>query len=685
LLANKLKQITVAFIAIVAAPAFIAAKPSVKPLATVQAKASTEINSVETPSSLQKSQRNLVDEQKLAHQRALYLKAEIALSKGKNKQFTQLLSQLENYPLKNYLVRDSLLKSKQFNQTQTIEAFLKAFGDQPVARKLRYKWLYWLADNDYSQLFLRHYRSFNSPHLTCKQLEFRLRLNESPKDVFNQVANVWATSNSLPKACNSVLAAWKKSGYRQESHVWQRLIRVVKANNYRLIKYLKSQLEPESRGAADLLITANRTPYKLKTVKFSLPLTDKAHDIITLALAKLAWQNPNQAIDLWEHLSTHYQFNAEIPQIKRNISLSLAINRDPKAESWLGSLNESQDKSVKHWLLSSALNRQDWPKILQITQQFIDSGDNSNQWQYWNAVAATQTGDLVGAKERFQALASQRSYYGFLSARQLNVPANLAQQTIDFEPNELNLLANHAAALRAKELYQLNRIALARSEWNYLVRQTPHSEQIKLAHIAYQWGWQHQAILAFARSKQINDVAKRFPLAHLETFNQYAKKHAIPVSWAFAIARQESAFKADANSRVGAKGLMQLKHTTAKSVAKRQDKYRHASQLLNPETNIKLGTAHLGKMYSSFKDNPILATAAYNAGKSRVDQWLKLNNTENSIYWIEQIPYKETREYVKNVLTYQLIYAQLTNQSDVFIERIFNSPITSHMGQSAAK
>ncbi|MGX5173772.1 transglycosylase SLT domain-containing protein [Aliikangiella sp. IMCC44653] len=629
--------------------------------------------------------KHALSEQQLATKRALFLKAEKALLKGRYQEFKQLLTQLEDYPLKSYLIRDYLLKSRQFKHTQAIEAFFNEFGEQPVARKLRYKWLYWLADNDYSQLFLRHYRSFNSPHLICKQLEFRRRLNENPKDVFNQVANVWATANSLPKACDPILAAWKKSGLRQESQVWQRLIKVVKANNYRLIKYLKKQLAPDSRDAADLLIAANKRPYSLKKVKFSLPLTDKAHDIIEIALGKLAWQNPNQAIELWQHLSTHYQLNRELPQVKRNISLSLAINRDPKAEDWLSSLTHSQDESVKHWLLSSALNRQDWPKILQLTQNFIDAGDSSNQWQYWNAVAATQIGDLVSAKSRFEALAATRSYYGFLSARQLNIPANLAQQSFNFAASELDELANAPTALRAKELYQLKRFSLARSEWNYLVRQTPHQEQIKLAHIAHLWGWQHQAILAFARSKQIDDVAKRFPLAHLETFNQYAQKHSIPVSWAFAIARQESAFKADAHSRVGAKGLMQLKHTTAKSVAKRQDKYHHANQLLNPETNIKLGTAHLGKMYTSFKDNPVLATAAYNAGKSRVDEWLKLNNSENSIYWIEQIPYKETREYVKNVLTYQLIYAQLTNQSEVFIDRVFNAPISSQIGQSGAK
>jgi soluble lytic murein transglycosylase len=137
------------------------------------------------------------------------------------------------------------------------------------------------------------------------------------------------------------------------------------------------------------------------------------------------------------------------------------------------------------------------------------------------------------------------------------------------------------------------------------------------------------------------------------------------VSWAYAITRQESAFKVDAQSHAGARGLMQLKPSTALHVAKRQKitlspaNSSIRKELIDPTTNIKLGVAHLKEMLDYYQGNPVLATAAYNAGKHRVNQWLRDNHISNSLVWIEQIPYKETREYVKNVLTYQQIYAQL--------------------------
>ncbi|MGB0495916.1 MAG: transglycosylase SLT domain-containing protein, partial [Kangiellaceae bacterium] len=212
----------------------------------------------------------------------------------------------------------------------------------------------------------------------------------------------------------------------------------------------------------------------------------------------------------------------------------------------------------------------------------------------------------------------------------------------------------------------------ARSEWNNLKAKTPPSDLIFLAQIAHEMGWNHQSILAFAKSKQINDVEKRFPLFKLAKYKLESEKHQIPTSWAYAITRQESAFKVDATSSAGAKGLMQLTHNTAKRVYRKnkitvKEAYRHSSQLLHADTNIELGIAHLGELLKEYNGHPILATAAYNAGSHKVKQWLKENKVSDPITWIEQIPYKETREYVKNVLTYQEIYSQLTDSKDSFI------------------
>lgn len=627
----------------------------------------------ESAQSPQTSENTFIVEQQL------FLEAEKAVKNRQWQKVDSLKSQLSEYPLISYLERDQLLSKLELSNSDAIEAFLNEHGNLPVAKKLRYKWLYWLAKHNHSSLFLRHYRDFGSRHLQCKQLEFRLRTSESREDIFSQTQKIWLTGRSLPKACDPLMAIWTKAGQLTDDLIWQRMLLAHKAKQKNLIQFLTKKLSPPNQQAGELLLKIRQKPQLLAKIKFKAPLSSRAIDIINIGLNKLAWLDPASAIETWQHLGNKYQLHEGFPEVKRAISLSLAIEKDPKAASWLSSLPKKQDDSVKQWLLSTAIHEQNWSLIAQLSREFSgNKPHDDNKWIYWQAVAETQLGDLDKAQALFASIADSRSYYGFLAARQLGQQPDLQHQAIDFSEQELDTLMQHPAARRAKAFLALDRLNDARREWNYLVRNTPHDDQIKLALIAHRWQWQHQAILAFARSKQINDVEKRFPLHHFNQFSEQAKHNQIPLSWAYAITRQESAFKQDAVSSAGARGLMQLTHSTAKQVARNRLPYRRASQLLAPDTNIKLGTAHLSKMYQSFNAHPVLATAAYNAGKRKVQEWLQNSKTQDAIQWIEQIPYKETREYVKNVLTYQLIYARLTNQQDDFIAKIDSYPILNN-------
>ncbi|TQV76867.1 hypothetical protein FLL45_02615 [Aliikangiella marina] len=613
----------------------------------------------------------------LTAQQTDFLAAEKLLRQAKWNDFDKKLDHLGDYPLAIYLERDRLLANLSLANSSLIESFLNQHGDLPVSRKLRYKWLHWLAKNNHSSLFLRHYRNFGSTQLSCKQLEFRLKTSENPQDIYPLAKSIWLTGRSLPKACDKLISTLKQSGQITDEMVWQRFVLAVKARQRSLAQYLARKLPPSEQEAAQLLQKVAKSPEKLNKVDFRNPLTDKAVDIIDFALYRLAWDDPNLAIDVWKKLGKKHQFTDRTGKLKRAISLSLAIDKDPKAANWLASIEWRGDESVNQWLLSTAIADQNWQLITELAADLSQQSQESNKWFYWQAVAETQLGNLNKAQSIFESLSQERSYYGFLSARQLGKQAELKQRTISYDQHELAQYTQKPSARRAREFLALGRLNDARREWNYVVQQTPLEDQTKLALIAHQWQWQHQAILAFARSKQIDDVEKRFPLHQLSLFEAQAKENQIPLSWAYAITRQESAFKTDAVSSAGARGLMQLKPSTARMVVKHRKSFKRASQLLNADMNIKLGTAHLSKMYESFNDHPILATAAYNAGKAKVQKWLENNNTRDPLQWIEQIPYKETREYVKNVLTYQLIYARLTNQPEDFIAQIDNFPITT--------
>jgi soluble lytic murein transglycosylase len=112
---------------------------------------------------------------------------------------------------------------------------------------------------------------------------------------------------------------------------------------------------------------------------------------------------------------------------------------------------------------------------------------------------------------------------------------------------------------------------------------------------------------------------------------------------------------------------MQLMPATAKQVSRHSNvKYRNSLQLTHADTNLALGTHYLRMMLKRFDGQTVLATAAYNAGARRINSWLPDENTLDAERWIENIPYKETREYVKSVLAFTVIYADrlgLTGQS----------------------
>ena len=148
-------------------------------------------------------------------------------------------------------------------------------------------------------------------------------------------------------------------------------------------------------------------------------------------------------------------------------------------------------------------------------------------------------------------------------------------------------------------------------------------------------------------------------MAYSEIINLSSEKYGIDPAWAMAITRRESSFRADAYSGAGARGLMQILPGTAK-LLRNDDSFK---RLNTPEVNVALGTYYLSRLKERFDGNHVLATAAYNAGYYKVKDWLPSESTALD-EWVEMIPYYETRDYVKAVLSYQQIY-ELLNGKEV--------------------
>ena len=326
------------------------------------------------------------------------------------------------------------------------------------------------------------------------------------------------------------------------------------------------------------------------------------------------------------------------------------------------------------WRITNELKDQNWQQVLLSIEALPIKYKENIQWQYWYARALLETKQTVAGMKIFKKIAQQRHYYGFLAASHIKQPVNLQHKPIVITEQEKAKVQAYSATKRAFELFELERRLKARSEWNYLLTQLNEREKLVVSVLAHEKSWFDRPIFTLAEVGHLDDVKLRFPKAYQQEINEYATKQNISPSWAFAIARRESSFMTDASSSAGAKGLMQVLPSTARMLKRKK---LSSQYLYDAKNNIKLGTKYLKKLLDKNNGNEVLATASYNAGPYRVKKWLKNLKEIPADIWVETIPYKETRNYVKSVLAYQEIYQHKPDQ----VSSIFGKIIKMKIGK----
>lgn len=155
-----------------------------------------------------------------------------------------------------------------------------------------------------------------------------------------------------------------------------------------------------------------------------------------------------------------------------------------------------------------------------------------------------------------------------------------------------------------------------------------------------------------------------YPFPYREQINFYAAQYQLDPFLLAAMIKTESNFDKQAVSGKGARGLMQIMPETGLWVARQMNiPSFNVDQLFDPETSIKLGAWYLADLNREFHGDTVLVLAAYNGGRGNVNQWLDTKQLQDTKV-IEQIPFAETRHYVRKVLTYQLVYRYLYQEAD---------------------
>ncbi len=593
-------------------------------------------------------------------QRTRFLKAKKALEQDDGLRFMELAATLKEYPLYPYLIYWHLLEKLDEQSPTTIEAFFKNYGDTPLARQLRSAWLRHLAQQQHWQLYLDFYRGSHSAELNCHFHTAQLSTGDK-KAAWEGAEQLWLVGRSQHHACDPLFSAWEEAGQLTPALRWRRIELAMANGNSDLAGYLARELSKEDRRWVTLWRQVHADPQRIATSE-QLKTADERSRTITLhGLKRLASIQPEKAAELWPALMLHHHFDEhQRHSAAHAIALHLALKGNVHALEWFAALpQETFNSSRRGWAVRTALRNKRWLAATAWINSMPTEQRESEVWSYWLGRAYEALGKHEEAEKLYRTLSAARSYYGFLAADRLGTDYNLYHETLTVSSEALDRLEKHPALVRAYELYHLTMTEDARREWDYAISQMSREERMTAGKLAARWQWYDRALLTLAKANHFDDLTIRFPLAFSETVAREARKYSLDPAWVYAVARQESAMNPHAQSPVGALGLMQLMPSTGQTIARQLDaELSNQEELLQPETNIRFGSYYLYKVMEKFSDNPVLATAAYNAGPHRVQRWYPDRSILDADIWVDTMPFYETRLYVRRVMAYAVFYDQ---------------------------
>lgn len=595
-------------------------------------------------------------------QREAFKVADKALRLANPALLNTLLPSLENYPLYPYLIHTYLSTHLDEVSAGSVHNFLQTYKDSPLAGRLLSDWIEQLAKQQRWQELLRDYQEYAENHQhTASECYYRQALLQTGQvsQALTQMESLWLVGHSQPDACDPIFQRWRDNGGITQALIWQRFVLAMEEGQTGLGRYLNRQMAEPNKATAQLWLDVHERPQRvLESQRF-----DAGNAYTSTILLHGVWQwsrkDSVSAARALDQLKQRYRFEAteKFYNLERRLAVLIAKRNDPSAAARLSALPPAAvDQEAAEWRVRTALRRQNWRLVLQWLEQMPPAGQNEPDWRYWRARALEAGGQTGPAQAIYQELSQLRDYYGFLAANRIGSKYNIQHQPIAVADPTLESVANLPGLQRARELYILERLSDARREWQHASRDFDPSQLTAAAKLAQSWNWHAQAIATLARADIWNDLQLRFPMPYQATIEQYAKAQNIDPAWVYAVMRQESLFQPDARSSAGAMGLMQIMPGTGRKIASDLKlNLPNTSALFNANTNIRYGTYYLRFTLNQLQGNPVLATAAYNAGPGRVRRWLPDQVSDPDI-WVELIPFDETRKYVKRVMEYAAVY-----------------------------
>ncbi len=313
------------------------------------------------------------------------------------------------------------------------------------------------------------------------------------------------------------------------------------------------------------------------------------------------------------------------------------------------------------WMTRAALRAQNWPLVAALIDRMSDEGRRDPAWVYWRARALRAEGRVADSDWLLQRIAGEFHFYGQLAAEDLGrltvVPPAAAAPT----EAEMAVHARNAGFRRALKFYDLGLRVDGNREWNHQLQPMSDRELLAAAAWACSIHVLDRCVNTADRTQREHDFALRFVTPFHEQVKRASGERGLDPAWVYGLIRQESRFIMDARSSAGAQGLMQIMPATGRWIAQKLDvRDFRVEHLKDRDTNIRFGTFYLKNVLDDLDGSPVLASAGYNAGPGRPRNWrATLSGPVEGAIFAEIIPFHETRDYVKKVLSNATFYASL--------------------------
>ena len=579
---------------------------------------------------------------------------------------TQLLPRAAGHPLEPLAGYWELNVRLAEASPQEIRGFLRRWEGTYHEDRLRNDWLLELGKARNWQLFLEElplFRMRDDREVSCYALVADTRRPVAERAA--ELPALWLAQRRADDGCALAAERFLASGDLPREVAWQRARWAMERNQPAIANQAVGLLDP---AWVSIVSSIHGQPERYLDEKITAIRT-RTKELVTLALIRLAARDPEAAATEASRLRWQTQLTEEeLSWVWGVIGRRMAQRLSPDAMTHFAKA-QNRYLSDEHlaWKTRAALRAGAWPEVHDAIMAMSASQRDEPVWTYWLARSLIEKNTPAGQTEAqglYARIAGTAGFYEQLALEALGQTIVTPPAPAPLTPAEVAAARSHPGLQRGLYAIQMGLRSEGVREWHYTIAlHAPggkgERELLAAADFACSREVWDRCINTSKRTRDELDHRQRFPMPFRDAVVSRSRDIGLDPAYVYGLIRQESRFIMDARSHVGASGLMQVMPATATWTA-RQIGLRNfrPEQITDRDTNITIGTAYLKLALDDFEGSMALAAAAYNAGPGRSRQWRNGPHLEAAI-WIENIPFEETRDYVKRVLANTTNYAAL--------------------------